>query len=65
MIGYTKLTSPDAFVVCTGHGTILGANGKKATSPDKYWKLYTEHGAKCAAEMVARSRKTKYVGFVR
>ncbi len=65
MIGYTKLSSPDAFVICTAHGTILGTNGKKASSPEKYWRLYTEHGAETAAQMVARARKTKYVGFVK
>ncbi len=65
MIGYTKLSSPNAFVVCTLHGTILGTNGKKAKSPEKYWKLATEHNAQCAAEMVARDRKKKYIGFVK
>lgn len=65
MIGYTKLTLPDAYVVCTLHGTILGGNGKKASSPNKYWKLATEYDAQCAAQGMARARKTKYVGFVR
>jgi len=65
MIGYTKLTSPDAFVVCTAHGTILRGNGKKASTPGKYWKLTTEYDAQCAAQGMARARKTKYVGLVR
>ena len=65
MIGYTRLSSPDAFVVCTLYGTILGGNGKKAVTPDKYWRLTTEYDAQCAAQMVARDRKTKYVGFVK
>jgi len=64
MIGYTRLSSPDAFVVCTAHGTILGGNGKKAATPDKYWKLAAEYDAQCAAQMIARGRKVKYVGFV-
>lgn len=65
MIGYAKLTSPDAYVICTIHGTVLGSNGKKARSPEYYWKLATEYDAQRAAQTIARDRKKKYCGYIK
>ena len=65
MIGYTRLSMPNTFVICTLNGTILSNNGKKAKSPELYCKLAYEHDAQTAAQMIARSRKKKYVGYVK